>query len=79
MKLKCTRCGYEWESKVATPRKCPRCFARLETVSSTRVVNSVSDVPAEWLDDIATEDVWREEVVSLLREIRDAVKSSKGG
>ncbi|MFP3293615.1 MAG: hypothetical protein RXP77_04890 [Nitrososphaeria archaeon] len=24
-KLKCPRCGYEWEPRVANPKKCPRC------------------------------------------------------
>ena len=26
----CPRCGYEWESVVEFPRKCPRCQKRLD-------------------------------------------------
>lgn len=25
-KLKCLRCGYEWEPRVANPKRCARCF-----------------------------------------------------
>jgi len=25
MKFKCKICGYEWESRVAKPKQCPRC------------------------------------------------------
>ena len=24
-KMKCPKCGYEWEPRVADPKKCPRC------------------------------------------------------
>jgi predicted Zn-ribbon and HTH transcriptional regulator len=27
---KCKHCGYEWISRVKTPKKCPRCGRRLE-------------------------------------------------
>ena len=26
----CTYCDYEWESKVETPKACPRCKRRLD-------------------------------------------------
>ncbi len=28
--MKCSRCGYEWESKVPQPKECPRCKGRLD-------------------------------------------------
>ena len=30
--MKCPRCGYEWESKVPSPKECPRCKVRLDYV-----------------------------------------------
>lgn len=26
----CPKCGYEWESRVAEPKACPRCKSRLD-------------------------------------------------
>lgn len=31
--MKCSRCGYQWESKVPNPKECPRCKSRLDYVS----------------------------------------------
>ena len=30
MPMKCSRCGYEWESKIPQPKECPRCKGRLD-------------------------------------------------
>jgi len=27
--MRCPRCGYEWKAKVAEPKECPQCKARL--------------------------------------------------
>jgi len=28
MKLKCLKCGYEWESRKENPKECPACKSR---------------------------------------------------
>jgi len=30
MEIKCYECGYEWDSRVAKPKACPRCKTRLD-------------------------------------------------
>jgi len=25
IKMKCEKCGYEWQQRVAEPKRCPRC------------------------------------------------------
>ena len=29
-KIKCWRCGYQWDSRKKQPKECPRCKARLD-------------------------------------------------
>ncbi len=28
--MNCPKCSYEWESRVAEPKECPRCKTRLD-------------------------------------------------
>jgi len=28
--IKCPHCGYEWDSRIKKPKKCPRCARRLD-------------------------------------------------
>lgn len=28
--MNCTKCTYEWESRVSNPKECPRCKSRLD-------------------------------------------------
>lgn len=32
--MKCSRCGYEWESRIPNPKECPRCKQRLNYVGA---------------------------------------------
>ena len=29
---KCWKCGYEWDSRIESPKECPRCKTRLDYV-----------------------------------------------
>lgn len=46
-RMKCLKCGYEWEQRKPNPVSCPECKSRLHRQGEDGNTNSEADITAE--------------------------------